>query len=85
MNFLRESAFLLGLVLLGAGSALGADRVSVKTLQTHRGWTDGVVLGNGQVEAVMVPSIGRVMQFLKVLPRLPAHCIAYPLLANTHL
>lgn len=63
MKLLRESTLSLGLAVLGAGSVFGADRVSVKTLQTHRGWTDAVVLGNGQVEAVMVPSIGRVMQF----------------------
>ena len=29
----------------------------------YRGWADSLVLGNGQVEAVIVPAIGRVMQF----------------------
>jgi hypothetical protein len=35
----------------------------VVTQQSHRGWHDAVIVGNGQVEAVIVPSVGRVMQF----------------------
>lgn len=35
----------------------------MRTNVRHRGWTDAVVLGNGLVEAVIVPSVGRVMQF----------------------
>ena len=31
--------------------------------QSYRGWNDALVMSNGVVEAVIVPSIGRVMQF----------------------
>ena len=31
--------------------------------QSYRGWNDALVMSNGIVEAVIVPSIGRVMQF----------------------
>ncbi len=31
--------------------------------QSYRGWNDALVMSNGLVEAVIVPSIGRVMQF----------------------
>jgi hypothetical protein len=37
--------------------------ISVATNVRHRGWTDAVVLRNGTVETVIVPSVGRVMQF----------------------
>jgi hypothetical protein len=37
-------------------------RVTVARTQYH-GWPGAVVLSNGQVEAVIVPAIGRVMQF----------------------
>lgn len=37
--------------------------VRVVTNQSHRGWRDAVILRNGAVEAVVVPSLGRVMQF----------------------
>ncbi len=40
-----------------------ARRATVATGQTHRGWTDAIILRNAVVEAVIVPSIGRVMQF----------------------
>jgi len=30
---------------------------------TYRGWPDALVLSNGKVEAVIVPAVGRVMQF----------------------
>lgn len=33
------------------------------TRGAYHGWTDAIRLGNGVVEAVIVPSIGRVMQF----------------------
>ena len=29
----------------------------------YRGWPDSIVLGNGLVEAVIVPAVGRIMQF----------------------
>ena len=44
-------------------TASAAGKLTVKTARNHRGWTDAVVLNNGRVEAVVVPSIGRVMQF----------------------
>ena len=45
-------------------NALAAQRgVRVATNQSHRGWRDAVILRNGVVEAVVVPSVGRVMQF----------------------
>lgn len=40
-----------------------APDLRVVTNQSHRGWHDAVIIGNGQVEAVIVPSVGRVMQF----------------------
>ena len=47
--------------------ALAADAatpaVTVATAQNHRGWTDAIILRNALVEAVVVPSVGRVMQF----------------------
>jgi len=39
-----------------------ARRVSVKRADYH-GWPDSLIIGNGQVEAVIVPAVGRVMQF----------------------
>jgi hypothetical protein len=33
------------------------------TKTAYRGWPDGLVLSNGKVEAVIVPAVGRVMQF----------------------
>ena len=44
-------------------SASAAGKVTVRTARNHRGWTDAVVLNNGHVEAVVVPSVGRLMQF----------------------
>lgn len=40
-----------------------SNAVHVQTRQSHLGWSDAVVLRNGQVEAVVVPAVGRVMQF----------------------
>ena len=37
--------------------------VSVATAQSHRGWSDAIILRNAAVEVVVVPSVGRVMQF----------------------
>ncbi len=38
------------------------ERVSVQRVRYH-GWSDSIIISNGRVEAVVVPSIGRVMQF----------------------
>lgn len=37
--------------------------VSVATQQRHHGWADAIILRNRLVEVVIVPSVGRVMQF----------------------
>jgi hypothetical protein len=37
--------------------------IRVATGQEHRGWHNAIILRNGLVEAVIVPSVGRVMQF----------------------
>src|SRR5436853_5292704 len=60
----------LFLVALAAGlfwlplKNLGAVvvRTSVKRANYHQ-WPDSLILSNGRVEAVIVPAIGRVMQF----------------------
>ena len=39
-----------------------APRISVKRMTYHQ-WPDSLVLSNGKVEVVIVPAIGRVMQF----------------------
>ena len=64
------SATLLAFILLGPASPAPALRaapdaaaVTVATAQNHRGWTDAIILRNATVEVVVVPSVGRVMQF----------------------
>lgn len=37
--------------------------VTVATAQTHLGWKDAIVLRSRTVEAIVVPAVGRVMQF----------------------
>lgn len=56
---------LLALTLLVpvARGLAAAPPITVATGQDHHGWSDAVVLRNGVVEAVIVPSVGRVMQF----------------------
>lgn len=52
------------LVSLARGFAADApSAVIVASAQAHLGWKDAIVLRNGVVEAVVVPSVGRVMQF----------------------
>jgi hypothetical protein len=43
--------------------AAQAPAPTVAAAQNHRGWTDAIVLRNAVVEVVVVPSVGRVMQF----------------------
>src|SRR4030095_14408516 len=42
-------------------------QLAIETLKfsktTYHGWPDSLVLSNGKVEAVIVPAVGRVMQF----------------------
>ena len=44
------------------GVAQKAPKVTVQQIEYH-GWKDALGISNGQVEAIIVPSIGRVMQF----------------------
>lgn len=48
--------------VLSACTTAGS-RSAVRTVERHRGWHDAIVMANGQVEAVLVPSVGRLMQF----------------------
>jgi len=64
------SATRLAFILLGLTSPAPAVRaapaaaaVTVATAQSYRGWADAIILRNALVEVVIVPSIGRVMQF----------------------
>ena len=50
------------LLILLAASAFAQPRVPVPQVE-YNGWKDAIILGNGKVEVVIVPSIGRVMQF----------------------
>ncbi|MBC7368912.1 MAG: hypothetical protein H7343_19225 [Undibacterium sp.] len=45
-----------------AAHALAAAPVTVATAQNYRGWPDAIILRNATVEAIIVPSVGRVMQ-----------------------
>lgn len=65
---MRAPRLFLLLVLLTSAvtphlPAAAASGLSVATAQNYRGWKDAIILRNGLVEAVIVPSIGRVMQF----------------------
>ena len=62
MSSLRPAVAVMAAAFL-ALSANAAGKVTVKTARNHRGWTNAVVLSNGHVEAVVVPSVGRLMQF----------------------
>lgn len=43
---------------------LRSDAANVTvTLTNYRGWSNSIVLSNGAVEAIVVPTIGRIMQF----------------------
>ncbi len=47
---------------LVANPAALAPRIAIKRATYHQ-WAESLILGNGQVEVVVVPAIGRVMQF----------------------
>jgi len=63
MNPVRRIVGLVVSLGIGTGLSLHAGAVSVKTSLPYRGWSDAIVLSNGRVEAVIVPSVGRWMQF----------------------
>lgn len=48
---------------LAAEALTAGSPVTALTGQSHRGWHDAVILRNRTVEIVIVPSVGRVMQF----------------------
>lgn len=48
---------------LAAQALTAGSPVTALTGQSHHGWTDAIILRNRLVEVVVVPSIGRVMQF----------------------
>ncbi len=52
------------LCFVTSGSLAQSRSVGVNITRTeYHGWKDAIVMSNGKVEAVIVPSIGRVMQF----------------------
>ena len=67
MRILKVPLFVLFVgFFLTAGHSFAADHFAHKKgvrLGSYHGWQDSLVLSNGQVEAVVVPDIGRVMQF----------------------
>jgi hypothetical protein len=66
-HLLVIGASLLGLLLSGALNAAqkpaAAGGSQTRTRTNYHGWADSWILCNGKVEAVIVPTIGRVMQF----------------------
>ena len=50
-------------VVIGGTISTSTSAETVLTRQQHAGWTDAIGMDNGTVEALIVPSIGRVMQF----------------------
>jgi hypothetical protein len=46
-----------------SGMKAEAPAVPFLVRTNYRGWTDAIILNNGRVEAIIVPEIGRVMQF----------------------
>lgn len=65
---MRASALLPRLIpaLLGLATSAFAAVAPVTvtaTAQNYRGWPDAIILRNATTEAIIVPSIGRVMQF----------------------
>src|SRR4051794_8176914 len=56
-----RSFFALVFGIWGATNALAAAATITKT--NYHGWPNSYILSNGSVEAIVVPSIGRVMQF----------------------
>ncbi|MFA5256959.1 MAG: hypothetical protein WC360_02310 [Opitutales bacterium] len=65
-SFSRRSPIVAAIVLnlaalMPASSHTGP--IAISPAQEYNGWKDAVVMSNGLVEVVVVPSIGRVMQF----------------------
>ncbi len=58
---LFSGGFVLSLVLLFQNAPRAGELVVERT--TYHGWTNSIRLSNGEAEAIVVPAIGRVMQF----------------------
>jgi hypothetical protein len=55
--------YMIGILLAGGGLELEAASAVTITPTNYQGWADSYVLRNAEVEAIVVPAIGRVMQF----------------------
>lgn len=53
----------LTLLALVCPTSAAESRITVAERQNYHGWTDAILLRNRLVEAIIVPSVGRVMQF----------------------
>jgi hypothetical protein len=53
---------LLGMFFASAGMARAVSAATVSKTAYH-GWSEAFILSNGTVEAVVVPAVGRIMQF----------------------
>lgn len=53
---------LLGMLFASVEMALPASTATVSKTAYH-GWNEAVIISNGMVEAVIVPAVGRIMQF----------------------
>jgi hypothetical protein len=51
-----------GIAAMGDPAPQRVGQVAIQRID-YRGWPDSILLGNGLVEAVIVPAVGRVMQF----------------------
>ena len=55
--------YMAAILLAGGGLELCAAPAVTITRTNYQGWSDAYVLRNAEIEAVVVPAIGRVMQF----------------------
>lgn len=61
---MRTLIFLtLSVTLLACAAAFGASPALSVRRAAYHGWPDAVIIDNGKVEVIIVPAIGRVMQF----------------------
>src|SRR5256885_1844661 len=62
-QYSRSFALCLLTGCLAGFSAQAQTRDGAASVEPHHGWPDALVLSNGKVEVVVVPAIGRIMQF----------------------
>ena len=60
---IRNSSLVLVLALAGLFLPMKSEAKVTVAQTNYHGWSDAVVMSNGRVAAIIVPSIGRVMQF----------------------